>query len=99
MFGTSSPEWWRVLEHVGWVVFEDIVLMYGCARAVGRSNMLAEREARLEAEHANVEQQVVERTQQLEAEIAERRARETTCRPRAPPPKRRAARRPSSSPT
>ena len=76
VFGTNTTEWWRVLEHTGWVLFEDVVLIYGCIRAVASSRMLAERGARVEAQHASVEQQVVERTRQLEAEIAERRARE-----------------------
>ena len=76
VFGVSNPEWWRVLEHVGWVAFEDVVLVYWCVRAVNSTRVLAEREARLEAQHASVERQVVERTRQLEAEIAERRARE-----------------------
>jgi signal transduction histidine kinase/CheY-like chemotaxis protein len=76
VFGVGTVEWWRILEHVGWVAFEDVVLMYGCVRAVRAWRMVAEREARLETERADVERQVVERTQQLQAEVAERRARE-----------------------
>jgi two-component system sensor histidine kinase/response regulator len=76
VFGTSNPEWWRVFEHTGWVLFEVVVLVYGCIRAVASSHALAERGARLEAQRTLVEQQIVERTRQLEAEIAERRARE-----------------------
>ncbi len=41
---------------------------------------LAEREAVLEMAHSNVEEQVIQRTQQLEAEVAERRAREDELR-------------------
>jgi two-component system, sensor histidine kinase and response regulator len=76
IFGVTSPEWWRVLEHVGWVAFEDVVLIHGCVRSVDIARALAEREARLEFEHANTERQMLERTHQLKAEIVERRARE-----------------------
>ena len=80
VFGTINPEAWRVAEHVGWVLFEDIVLVYACVRAQRLFRKLSEREARLELEHSSVEEQVVERTRQLEAEIAERRAREAELR-------------------
>jgi methyl-accepting chemotaxis protein len=30
VFGTLNPEWWRFLEHAGWVVFEDIFLILNC---------------------------------------------------------------------
>ncbi|HVH43128.1 MAG TPA: methyl-accepting chemotaxis protein [Labilithrix sp.] len=30
MFGVANPEWWRFLEHAGWVVFEDIFLIMNC---------------------------------------------------------------------
>src|SRR5205814_10316677 len=26
VYGVSSPEWWRFLEHAGWVIFADIFL-------------------------------------------------------------------------
>src|SRR5262245_16982017 len=74
VYGTSTLQWWRVFEHAGWVVFEDIVLALSCLRAVAQDRDIAERDAGLEAAHAGVEQQVVERTQQLEAEITERKA-------------------------
>ena len=76
VFGVANSDWWRVLEHIGWVAFEDVVLMYSCIRAVDFARKVAEREARLEAQHAAVGKQVIERTRQLEAEVAERRARE-----------------------
>jgi two-component system, sensor histidine kinase and response regulator len=80
IFGTADPEWWRVLEHVGWVLFEDIVLLIACVRASRIFMRLSEREAKLELAHSTVEEQVVERTRQLEAEIAERRSREEELR-------------------
>ena len=80
VFGTLNPEWWRVLEHVGWVVFEDVVLVLACLREQHLFRKLAEREARLEVAHWGVERQVIERTHQLEVEITERRAREEDLR-------------------
>src|SRR5262245_34227174 len=80
VFGTFHPEWWRVLEHVGWVLFEDVMLVIACTRARRMTWRLSEREATLELAHSSVEQQVVERTRQLEAEVAERRAREEDLR-------------------
>jgi serine phosphatase RsbU (regulator of sigma subunit) len=32
VYGVSSPEWWRFLEHAGWVVFEDFFLVIACLR-------------------------------------------------------------------
>ena len=80
IFGTVDPEWWRVLEHVGWVLFEDVVLVFACVRASRVFRKLSEREAILEIAHSSVEEQVVQRTRQLEAEVAERRAREAELR-------------------
>jgi len=80
VFGVLQPEWWRVLEHVGWVAFEDVVLVLACVRETKLFRRLAEREATLEIAHSGVERQVEERTQQLESEVAERRAREDDLR-------------------
>jgi hypothetical protein len=30
VYGVSNPEWWRFLEHAGWVAFEDIFLIWSC---------------------------------------------------------------------
>jgi two-component system sensor histidine kinase HydH len=30
VFGIANPEWWRFIEHAGWVVFEDIILVMSC---------------------------------------------------------------------
>jgi two-component system sensor histidine kinase/response regulator len=80
VFGILNPQWWRVLEHVGWVAFEDVVLVLACIREQRLFRKLAEREAGLEVAHSGVERQVIERTRQLEAEVAERRSREEELR-------------------
>jgi PAS domain S-box-containing protein len=66
VYGISNPEWWRFLEHAGWVVFEDIVLFLGCVRALREMHILSKREATLDVAKQDVEQQVAERTQDLE---------------------------------
>ena len=30
VYGVANAEWWRFLEHAGWVVFEDIFLIWAC---------------------------------------------------------------------
>jgi methyl-accepting chemotaxis protein len=30
VYGVANPEWWRFLEHAGWVVFEDVFLVMNC---------------------------------------------------------------------
>jgi signal transduction histidine kinase/DNA-binding response OmpR family regulator len=80
VYGSSYLEWWRFLEHAGWVVFEVVILGLGCERARQLDIRLAEREARLEEANADVERQVIERTEQLRAEIKVREAREEELR-------------------
>jgi signal transduction histidine kinase/CheY-like chemotaxis protein len=66
VYGTMSPEWWRFLEHAGWVFFEDAVLFVACRRGLALDRMVAEREAHLEAE--------IEQSHIREAEIAKARS-------------------------
>ena len=65
VYGTTDASWWRFLEHAGWVIFEVGILALSGARAVAMYRELAEREARLESAHADVERIVVERTEEL----------------------------------
>jgi PAS domain S-box-containing protein len=65
VYGIANPEWWRFLEHAGWVVFEVIVLVLGTQRARRDMFLLAEREAVLEQTNAIVEQRVEQRTHEL----------------------------------
>jgi PAS domain S-box-containing protein len=69
VYGLANPEWWRFLEHAFWVVFEDIVLVFGCLRSLAEMRTLAEREAALEETNAHIEAQVAERTAELHASM------------------------------
>jgi signal transduction histidine kinase/CheY-like chemotaxis protein len=66
VYGTMSPQWWRFLEHAGWVLFEDSVLFVACRRGVAAERIVSEREARLEAE--------IEQGRVREAELATARS-------------------------
>lgn len=70
VYGIADPEWWRFLEHAGWVAFEDVVLVLGCARSVADMHRMADREAALEATNAAVEHTVAVRTAELTEALA-----------------------------
>jgi two-component system, sensor histidine kinase and response regulator len=65
VYGVSLVEPWRWAEHVGWVAFEDIFLIWSCRLSVGEMITIAERQAALEALHNQVERQVAVRTAEL----------------------------------
>jgi signal transduction histidine kinase len=48
VFGIVAPESWRFLEHAGWVVFEDVVLVLACLRGQAEMREVAERRAEAE---------------------------------------------------
>ncbi len=79
VFGSASVSQWRWLEHAGWVIFEDIFLIYACLRSQTEMKEIAIRRAQLEVNNDLIEQAVVQRTAQLastnrdlQAEIVER---------------------------
>jgi PAS domain S-box-containing protein len=49
VYGVLASTYWRFLEHAGWVVFEDIVLVIGCVRGTRELWKVAERTAASEA--------------------------------------------------
>ena len=48
VYGVLTSPQWRFLEHAGWVVFEDIVLVLWCVRGTTMVRHVAERTAQLE---------------------------------------------------
>ncbi len=48
VYGSANPEWWRVLEHAFWVLFEDGFLLLACLRAARDLRRFAERQAEVE---------------------------------------------------
>ena len=65
VYGVLAGGWLRSLEHVGWVIFEDIFLIVACVRSQAELWLIAQREAQYVAAHSNVERQVQERTKLL----------------------------------
>lgn len=47
VYGVLSASAWRSLEHAGWVIFEDVILVMSCLRGVREMRGIAEREAQL----------------------------------------------------
>lgn len=67
VYGTLSPESWRLLEHLFWVAFLDVVLLSSCRGALREMREMAERRA--VAELASEREQ--ERTRQLDRALTE----------------------------
>ncbi len=72
MFGVLVADWWRWLEHVGWVLFEDAFLLLAIRQNLREIMSVAERQATLETNNETIEHKVGERTSELRNEIAER---------------------------
>ncbi len=87
IFGVLSAGHWRWIEHVGWVGFEDVVLLFGCHQSRRAIRGVTNREAQLEATRDRFEQAVADRTLELESanetlrgEVIERRKAEEEAR-------------------
>ena len=49
LYGVTNPEWWRTLEHVFWVAFEDVVLVVSCIFSLRELTLTSEKRAETEA--------------------------------------------------
>lgn len=75
VYGVLAATSWRWLEHAGWVIFEDVILMLSCAVGMREMRKLADKRAELEQANAEIEARVARRTEELSA--SESRARRT----------------------
>ncbi|QDU74044.1 Sensory/regulatory protein RpfC [Bremerella volcania] len=66
LYGISISGWQRSLEHVGWVVFEDVFLIYSTWISCREMTVIANRRAEMEKMQAEVEREVTERTREIE---------------------------------
>ena len=66
VFGVLATSSWRWLEHAGWVLFEDVILMKFCQQVIGEMWEIADRQASIEAITRGLENKVKERTAELE---------------------------------
>lgn len=67
VYGVVSASVWRTLEHSGWVVFEDVVLIMACLDSESDMRQIATRQAELEETQAAIEERVRQRTAELYA--------------------------------
>jgi hypothetical protein len=67
VYGISNPEWWRFLEHAGWVVFEDVFLIWSCI--FGQREMAAAAARQAAIEHLSEQEQL--KSAALEMALAE----------------------------
>jgi signal transduction histidine kinase len=49
VYGVVNPDWWRFLEHAGWVVFIDVFLVMHCIQGVEDMRDMSRRQAEVEA--------------------------------------------------
>jgi hypothetical protein len=56
VYGVANPEWWRFLEHAGWVAFEDVFLIWSCVFGARELRAAAQRQA--EVEHLTEQEQL-----------------------------------------
>jgi len=65
IYGVDGNAQWRFLEHAGWVVFENVILVMALVRTLAEMRTSANRRAQLEETQAKVEGLVVDRTEAL----------------------------------
>jgi len=70
VYGVANPEWWRFLEHAGWVAFEDVFLIWACFLGMREIGQAAMRQA--EVEQLSEREQL--KTAALEMALAEMQA-------------------------
>jgi signal transduction histidine kinase len=70
VYGVANPEWWRFLEHAGWVVFEDVFLIWSCVLGMREIESSALREAQIE----QLSEQEQLKTAALQMALAEMKA-------------------------
>jgi hypothetical protein len=70
VYGVNNPEWWRFLEHAGWVVFEDVFLIWSCV--VGNREIAASAARQAQVESLSEQEQL--KSAALEMALAEMQA-------------------------
>src|SRR5207249_3781456 len=66
VFGILTASPWRWVEHAGWVIFEDIILVRMCLQSLHEMWEIARRQASIEAISRGLEDKVRTRTSELE---------------------------------
>ncbi len=74
IFGTGVVSPMRWVEHTGWLLFENVFLIFSCKKSIAMMKVVARRTAELEAIRSRIEVTVQERT--IEWREAERKYRD-----------------------
>ena len=56
VYGVLNASPWRSIEHAGWVIFENVFLVFSCLRSIHEMRFIANRTAALEASDQNSRQ-------------------------------------------
>lgn len=67
LYGVTYPEPWRWAEHAGWVLFADLFLIRKCVLDMQEKWRISEKQAQMELTNQIIEEQVIERTEQVKA--------------------------------
>lgn len=65
VYGVTYAEPWRWVEHSSWVLFANIFLIRKCVLDVREKSRIAEKQAQMELTNQIIEEQVIERTEQV----------------------------------
>ena len=76
MFGLLIVSIWRPVEHVSWILFEDIFLVLAIRQSLQQMLGMAAQQAQLEIVNEVIERKVEERTREMKKEIVERKKAE-----------------------
>ncbi len=68
IYGITHPEWWQFFEHIAWLVFVDIILIFSCIKGSSEIHLMSCREAELGILNDQIEEKIIQRTAEFNAD-------------------------------